>query len=89
MDDINLIKYKPKDSFTQAALSMLTCCLQKVSIEMIDASGNKATPSYFDKMAGIAMGLGETIYRMENNKYDNDTESNNLDDVDIVLIPEE
>lgn len=61
--------------YTQVALSMLTCCMQKVSAEIID-SINK-TPTWHDTMAGIVMGLGETIYKIENDKLvdDNDEES--------------
>ena len=85
------IKFEPDSNFTKAALSMLTCCMQKVSIEMVSAGGSKATPSYFDKMAGIVMGLGETIYRIENNKIgDNDDQySPNSEDLTITFLPEE
>lgn len=91
MTDNYPIERKPKGSYTQAALSMLTCCMQKISGEIISTVGNKATPSYFDKMAGIVMGLGETIYKIENDKFDNSgNDSEVLDDEDymITLTPD-
>lgn len=63
---------KKSNSYTEAALSMLTCCMQKLTAEII-ANTNK-TQSWIDAMTSNVMGLGETIYKIENNKFIEDNE---------------
>lgn len=63
---------KKPSSYTEAALSMLTCCMQKLTAEII--TNTNKTQSWIDAMTSNVMGLGETIYKIENNKFIEDNE---------------
>ncbi len=68
---------KKSNSYTEAALSMLTCCMQKLTAEVI--SNTNKTQSWIDTMISNVMGLGETIYKIENNRFIENDEDTVID----------
>ena len=54
-----------KSSYTDNALSMLSCIMQKVTYETVSAINKK--PDFYDSMCAIAISLASSINQIENN----------------------
>ena len=61
---INIPQPINKSSYTDNALSMLSCIMQKVTYETISALNKK--PDFYDSMSAIAISLASSINQIEN-----------------------